>query len=275
MKNADSLQTLGTLSAADVFDVEEAYVECVSNKPRDNRQGVFHPSAVGGCARRNVYEYIRTPCIDTIDADSLEIFDIGHAVHDLVQGKLVEMCQYLEEKKGLKASFEAEVPCPPDDPLLIDFGIAGTCDGVLVVSDPGVWTQRMVVEIKSSKDKNFHRLNKPKKDHIEQAHLYAFRFDCPIILIWYYNKDNSQRRVFVETFDQKVLDRVLKRFQAQLRHAEQGTLPERDENWFMCPRCEYRDVCKPPILKQIRGKRRKKKISQARKRGGLRGKKLK
>jgi CRISPR/Cas system-associated exonuclease Cas4 (RecB family) len=224
---------------------------------------------VGMCARRNVYEYTRTPCLQTIDPDSLEIFDLGHAIHELVQRKLEDVARVLRPKNmGFSISREATYD-ETTDSLLVDFGIGGTCDGVMEVWADD-WRQRSVLEAKSKNSKQFSRLGKaPPEDHLLQAHIYAYRFNAPIIYIWCYCKDNSQTKVYPEVFDPDVLRVALKRFEEQLRHAEAGTLPEREEDWYACPRCEYRNTCQPAIISQIRSQKTSAALSTIRKRGRL------
>ena len=271
MKTAKTIADAANITKGDVFGLEEAYMRSVALVPRDDRGGVFHPSAVGMCARRNVYEYTNTPSIKTIDPDDMEVFDMGHAVHEIVQTKLKNLHPALDPE-GLKYEFQEEVRYDPaTDKLIADFGIGGTCDGVLriwhEIEGSVGWEQRSIVEIKSIKDKNYHLLTGPKEDHLMQAHIYAYRFDCPIMYLWYYNKDTSKRRVYPVVFDKEILMGALERFALQLKHADAGTLPEREESWWMCPRCGYRDVCKPPILASIKHKERKKQMRSIRKKG--------
>lgn len=253
MKDAKNRADAVTLTRDDVFDVESAYVDMIRNRPRDNRQGHFHPSAVGSCGRRNVYEYIRTPAIPTIEPEDLEVFDMGHAVHAMLQDKLVELGNHLA-KKGLRYSFQAEVPFnPKTDVLYQDLHIGGTTDGILEIHGDD-WSQRGIVEIKSIKSENFKKLRGPKEDHVMQAHIYARRFDCPIIWVWYFNKDTSERKVYTVLFQKEILDKAISKYVRWLEHADEGTLPDREESFYICPRCEYREACKPPSLSKIRSK---------------------
>jgi CRISPR/Cas system-associated exonuclease Cas4 (RecB family) len=236
-----------------VFDLEGAYVDWVESEPRDDRQGHFHPSAVGGCARRNVYEYIRTPRQFMDKPEDMEIFRIGHAVHHLVQTILSDLSRVLTPR-GIEYTFQPEIPYDPETDLLYnDLGVGGTCDGLLTLHHKRLgWKQRGVVEIKTIKNEKFNQLREPKEDHQMQANLYAFRFDAPIIWYWYYNKDNSKRRVFKTKASDKHLTKALARFTEQRAHVDAGTLPEREESFWMCPRCEYGHVCKPSALSNIK-----------------------
>ena len=250
-KSATSVSDAPNLTKADVFDLEDAYVDALRKKPRDNRQGHFHPSAVGMCGRRNVYEFIRTPAIATIEPDDLEIFDMGHAVHDLVQGKLAQLDKSLSAK-NIQYSFRAEVRYDPaTDKLYNELKIGGTTDGILEIWTD-TWKQRGILEVKSINNKNFEALRGPKKDHVLQAHIYAYRFDCPVIWMWYFNKDTSRRKVYSLVYDQNLLDEALARYESWYLHAVEGTLPPREESFFACPRCEYRNACQPETLTKIR-----------------------
>lgn len=240
-----------------VFDLEDAYVSWVRTEPRDNRQGHFHPSAVGGCARRNVYEYIRAPRQFADKVEDMEIFRIGHAVHHIVQTILADLDRVLRPQ-GIEYSFFPEIPYNPETDLLYnDLGIGGTCDGLLELRHTRAgWVQRGVVEIKTIKGEKFNSLKEPKDDHQMQANLYAFRFDAPIIWYWYYNKDNSKRRVFKTKASDEFLNEALRRFIDQKAHVDAGTLPERQESFWMCPRCEYGHICQPDSLKRAQAQQK-------------------
>ena len=253
MKTAASIADTPGLVKADAFDLEGAYIQMLKETTRDNRQGHFHPSAIGACGRRNVYEYICAPAIATTDPDDLEVFDMGHAVHGLVQGKLAKLGVSLATK-GVGYSFREEVRFDPQtDVLYQDLHVGGTTDGILEIWTD-TWKQRGILEVKSIKDENFTKLRGPKEDHVMQAHIYAKRFDCPIIWIWYFNKNTSERKVYTVIFQQEIFERAVTKYALWLSHAESGTLPDREESFYICPRCEYREVCKPPSLTKVRRK---------------------
>jgi len=269
MKTATQLTDAIGLDRSDIFDLESSYVEGLSVDVRDGaRQGYFHPSAVGACGRKQVYEYIRTPFIGEVPGESLEIFDLGHAIHDLVGKKLLKVGAMLRSKSY---GYELQLEVPYDrktDELFTDLSIGGTTDGILKIWSEG-WEQRSILEIKSINKDGFEKLKGPKHPHLMQAHLYAYRFSCPIIYIWYYCKDNSKRRVYPVVFDHAIFDDAIKYFDKLMRHVEAGTLPERDEDFYLCPRCEYRDTCKPSALQQITSKANSKALNTARNRGRM------
>lgn len=247
-----------------LFDLDEAYSELVLSAPRDDRGGVFHPSAIGFCGRRSVYEYLKYEAQNNFEEWDLEIFDMGHSVHDLVQGKLGQLARVLEPK-GIRIEFKPEVRRPDIDALHDDLGCGGTTDGLFRIWMPDAWEQRSVLEVKSMKDDFWQQLKGPKKDHQMQAHLYAFRFDCPIIYYWYYNKNTSRRKVYTELFDQEVFKAAIDRLSEWKDYADRNELPPREESWYGCPRCPYNHHCKPQTTARQSSKASQAAVSQIRK----------
>jgi len=105
-----------------------------------------------------------------------------------------------------------------------------------------------VIEIKSISDGGFKALTAPMPEHLMQSHLYAYRFDCPIIYVWYFNKNNSDHSVYPEIFDWAVFNRAIEKLVRLNAHIDAGTVPEREESFMECKNCAFRDMCKPGVL---------------------------
>jgi hypothetical protein len=264
MITAKSITDAKDLKRSDIFDLESAYVDTLrksrNKEEKAERQGVFHPSQMEACGRANVYEYTRAPLSDEIpeeELSSLDIYSTGHVHHHVVQGVFANLRHALTPI-GLSCSFEAEKKYDEStDVLYHQLGLGGTADGVVEIWND-VWRQRGIIEIKSANKDTFTSVckNGPKRGHVEQAHLYAFRFDCPIMWIWYVHKDSSKRKVFPITFDHDIFDSAVGKLLEWGEHARNGTLPPREEDFYMCPRCDYRGVCNPPSLAKLRKKQR-------------------
>jgi hypothetical protein len=113
------------------------------------------------------------------------------------------------------------------------------------------WEQHGVVEVKSINDKRFDALLKMTgvyPSNLMQAHLYAWRFQLPIIWVWYYCKDNSKREVRPFFFSTAIFDEALNYFVECGDFVTRGELPPREESYFECSDCVYRTMCGPKIL---------------------------
>lgn len=287
------------LTPDEIFDLEGAYVEAIARTPHaEERYGHFHPSANGSCGRKNVYEYTRVPALsnqqiyklwktheklltatkvkndaagktDTTPdvARDQDTLDFGHAAHALILERRLGQIKEMLEERGWTVEIEVEKPHDPNTDLLRQhYDLGGTTDALIRVTDPHGDSQEGVLEVKSSKSKLFHKMQAAKKEHLAQANIYALRWGVPNIWVWYFNKDDSDRRVFRSFFDPVLLEETLGRFAEWKRHADAGTLPERDMNMWICARCPWQTPCNPPILN---GGANKAAVARARARGGL------
>lgn len=250
MKSATRLSDRFDLQKEDVFDLKASYMSYLKTAYRkSDRGGVFHPSALGMCGRRNSYEYLRYPHNDLyLDVRTAEIFEFGHLLHGLVQGRLSKLPIPSGRVRVLN-----EVPTPKGDQLRELYSLAGTSDSLLELVDP-TGTQRGILEIKSIGIKGVEevRATGPKLAHLYQIHIYMYRFDCPVGWVFYYCKDNSEIEVFPVVFDDNIFQEALDKVMQWKRLADAGDLPEREESWFGCKECPYRDTCRPSILERRR-----------------------
>ncbi len=249
MKSALRLSDAETLQLADVFDLHEAYTTALETRVREDRSGIFHPSAIGNCSKRQVLGFMNVTGIDTIDAKSFDIFDLGHGIHDLVQGRFeAKLFADLMRRRGLDWKFVREVKTNPTvDELYQELRTGGTTDGLGEISGPG-WRQRGVLEIKSIGNDGFDDLKEPHLSHLMQAHLYAYRYNCPIIWVWYFNKNNSNSVVYTSLFKQEIMDLALEKLFYMNQHIDAETVPPAEESYMECKNCEYRDLCRPVVL---------------------------
>lgn len=238
-------------------DVNAYYTTAIDTDTaeHDARGGVFHPSSVGYCKRANVLQRIGTPATDRRSKSFKEIVTLGHAIHEIVQGRIRQLRETLL-RHGINSEATIEAPCDRDkDELFLALGIAGTCDALLRLWTRK-WEQLSVIEIKSQNEEWFKKvkiLPRAFDDHLKQAHLYAYRFDAPIIWVWYYNKNNSKRELKPHFFDPVVYGEAVDYFVELDLHVQAGTFPERVNTWFECKECSYRTGCDPSVLRKSTG----------------------
>lgn len=241
------------LEVSQLVDLSKLYATTIDTSMDEHiaRSGVFHPSSVGYCKRQNVLQRLGVLPTDRRSKEFKEIVDLGHAVHDILQTRLEKLAASLK-KHGINCEFVKEVPCDREnDELFRALGIAGTCDGVLRLWT-STWEQRAIVEIKSQNDEWFKKVRLAPtayENHLMQSHIYAYRFDAPIVWVWYYNKNTSKRELKPMFFDREIYLKAVDYFIELDDHVRSGTLPDREESWFECKECPYRTKCDPAVLR--------------------------
>jgi hypothetical protein len=196
----------------------------------------FHPSAISGCKRANLFDYRFTPREPKQqDNRTLRILDNGHGVHRRIVGDRRDL-GYLSQ--------HPEIWFVPEPPILVDVGgvnVKGHSDGVLIrKADMYRWG----VELKSKNHDGFMKLTKPDPAHVVQASLYAVLGGLWWITILYEDKDKQHLREFPVQFDVTAW-RETKALLKELKgYVDSGELPpfdadECDPSW-----CSFVTKCK-------------------------------
>lgn len=238
----------------DIVDLDTLYSLTVDdgNKDFESRAGYLHPSSAGYCMRKSYYGAMRIPPTDGMSERLVQIMELGHAIHDIVQRHFEELAEKLRSR-GIFLEFTREVPYDPNtDSLYQLLGLGGTCDGILRIWVPGQWEQRGTLEIKSIADDGFTKVDagEAQEKHLMQSHIYAFRFNTPIIWILYYNKNNSARAVKPYFFSPVIFEKTMDYFWDLAIYVHREEEPPREESWFDCKECAYRSLCKPKVLQK-------------------------
>lgn len=168
-------------------------------------KGVFHPSEIAQetnmCKRKMYFQLGRVP-VDatyvnfTSDNRMMRLVDLGTIMHLYVQENL--------DRLGVLKDFEVPVSSPK-------YGVEGKMDGIISFigsDDYGNYydEEDMVLEIKTINDYGFKALRKPKPEHIKQASIYGAFLGLKRICFVYYNKNNSDLKIFVEDIDFAYVD---------------------------------------------------------------------
>ena len=244
----------GNVDLEKVFNLTALYDLAIDNGSSSHvaRSGVWHPSATGMCKLSQVLQFTLVPPTDNVSKKLQRIFDMGHALHDLVQGKLASLGPKLHEQ-GIHYEYQNEVGYDrTTDKLFTELQIGGTADAIIRLWNDS-FEQRGTVEIKSQNDERHNELLKAKgawDKHLLQSHIYAYRFDTPIIWAFYINKNNAEPAVKLHLFEWEIFDRAIMYFSECADFVERGVLPPREESWFECRECRYRTMCKPAVLQR-------------------------
>lgn len=250
---------------ADAEVLSEQFDNFIFNEPENwgRRKPGLHASEISGCLRVPVYTMTETEKKGPIPVAWRKRFNVGNAVHDMLQGKMKAMAA---SSKG-RILFDCEVPIAPGlQPLATKWGIHSHCDGVFTHLDEDCMTvkNRVIVEIKSKSPDEFKKLVRPEDDHVEQAHVYMACLGVPMAWLLYYNKGNQNttpsRAPYLVPFEERIWKRLEERFKylhelndAVKRDAEgklvETSLPLRTET-VRCEFCSYNWTCQPSYLER-------------------------
>jgi CRISPR/Cas system-associated exonuclease Cas4 (RecB family) len=212
--------------------------------PRDI-DGKFHPSALGGCARKLWYAFTMTEPQHRIAPKLRRTFDHGHAVHDWQQRELREVLNV--DDVDCTLSFDTEVSIT-DTPFAHEWNIAGSADGLICVRSKRTGEEaRVIYELKTMAKSSWLTLSKPLEKHIMQASVYAEALGASHIVFQYYCKDADVSKYFyVEKRAEDVMD-VCDTLQLVLNTLSDGTSPARVSSRWECQSCQYYYTCQPEL----------------------------
>jgi len=229
---------------------------------KDYRDKYYHPSAIGGCARRTVYKSMRAPKnkppmggIADI-AKSQRIFATGDSLHLRMQVLFVRM--------GLCTIDDIEVPFTVGDEQ-------GTCDAIVSLKG-----KKYIVDFKSINDYGFKNLGRHygKEGYKQQIHMYMKHLKIHRAVFIYENKnDQTLRETFFE-FNKSDERKRKKRLDYLRDHVDNRKLPKREGesvHRFPCKGCFYTNICWDERkgrkwLKNAKGRKAKRKGPSSKKR---------
>lgn len=193
----------------------------------------LHPSSLAkknGCLLKLYYEATgKVPPKPKIDVTSYMTFDIGTAMHSLIQAHFLNMYEdQFEEEVWLK-----------NKRIMIN---SSHTDGRFMFSNV-----RFLLELKSIKEGgNFgweKIQDRPFPDNVRQVMTYMYLDDCPFGLILYWCKNNSKMKEHVITWDDEVWDQLLGgAIQPVLDAVESGEEPPANPGYH-CRYCDFLHGC--------------------------------
>lgn len=192
------------------------------------RTSNFRASALGSCARRQVYKAIDADGINNIDAKLANIFATGNFLHLKWQ------------MQGLTEGWLLEAEIPAEAPYGFDFG--GTLDGILY--------DYSLFEYKSINHRGYQGVCQygPQKNHIKQAHGYMWLKELDAVSFVYEDKSDGEWREFRVRRDEDIITSMIIDLENMTTHVKENTLPRRlppcrrktGTDYRYCP---YREIC--------------------------------
>jgi hypothetical protein len=222
----------------------DEYLESLNGRPNTRKLGVYHPSAIDGCARKLYYCRIGKEPARHVEPKLRRIFDMGHSVHNMINQYLVDM--YGVEDVGIEVKLGLDV-----------LHIRGEAD---VVFPPGtaLVANGRVIDLKTINDAGFSRLKEPTflpngdvepksmRTYVWQGHCYMASLDIPLFTLFYINKNNCEIAEFSFPFNLKTWWQIEEKLLRIEESVESGVPPEREINKWKCRGCDYFHLCKPP-----------------------------
>jgi CRISPR/Cas system-associated exonuclease Cas4 (RecB family) len=190
-----------------------------------------------GCARMLYYRYISEEPEEALKPRSRKIFNTGTKIHEQIQEYLHEVAKLA----GASFKFADEVRFKVSNNKFADkYDIESTADGVVEVKTSS--SIRFGLEIKSIKSELFSKLSSPKPEHIIQSHVYMRCLDLPLMVILYYNKNDSSVLEFPIVFDYKIWKAIADKIDYVRKCAIEKKAPGKEPHFF-CKECKYYHIC--------------------------------
>lgn len=237
------------LARKTISKLGDRYESFLNNRTEPPREPGIHASEISVCLRKIVYS-ISTPRDNKRpSAFWRRKFELGHAVHSMVQAQFREMA-------GIPAHrirFVDEVKIHPDKQrLAADFDIHSSTDGVFDLLDEWMEPEyRSILEIKTKSKDEYKKLREPEPEHVEQAHVYMACLDVPYTWFFYWDKDTHMYThptdVFLITFDQQLWDNIEDRMMHAYGYMREGSFPPREDGYH-CEICAWSNTCQPKYL---------------------------
>jgi len=196
--------------------------------PYERSVGTIHASSAHQCVRKLYYDVVgelRPKMI--IDAKLAITFQIGHAIHGLLQTAMRNMYGDM---------FKEEVKIDLPDAFVYGSSVDGVID---------LGFARVVLEIKTI-GKEFVKLRGPKPEHIVQANsVYATATDAPFVCTLYVNKYYPHDfKEYIRPYDNGATAEWYKRKVDKVADAlTDGKPPTPDVALYKCKDCSYSETC--------------------------------
>ena len=197
----------------------------------------FTGRAASSCDRAVAYGLLGKPMKSRIAPGLRRIFDMGHAFHHVIQAAMFWAYPgFREEVKGEHA-----------------LNFRGSCDGV--------WGNR-AAEIKSISVSGFDSTTSPKKEHRQQATIYAKIIEGIEIIVYIYaNKNTGELRSFEvrpsnDLWHEMALRATRVNKAVQAYEKEGGHLPPKIDKDYVCFDCDYAWICRPDLIRRVDSQQR-------------------
>lgn len=224
IKDDTCFDGLTIIEETSIAESVHEYLDSLNYKRSESHDdGWFHPSemAITPCDRRLYYAVTKAEKVGKIIPYLRTIFDVGHAVHEVLQEAMTSV--------GVPIEVLAED---------VEAKIHGRTDGA---------GENFIVEIKSAAHSSFKSYEKkgPSEAHIMQTAVYSTLLEKEEVRFQYFNKNDGQIMECVVPHNLAEYAFLKGRAQTILAHVDANTPPPQLEKYGKdCKDCPYEHICR-------------------------------
>lgn len=220
------------------------------------RRLAFNPSSYYKCQRQQWYKLMGVKEQKQYRARSERILEVGTALHEWVQTKvLMEMDEKEDSQIHLipkeetpvygrdDFTFIEEHSAPPTEVKFLDtrftkkIPISAMVDGIFHFEGLD-----MIFEFKTINPTSFSTLVEPSIDYVKQGAMYSLCLELPRVLFLFLCKGTQQWRSFIVEYTQEQREWVILRIQAIENYVLTEELPPKEES-KQCNWCGFKGLC--------------------------------
>lgn len=200
----------------------------------------IHPSQVASSCLLKIWNEMKgIPQESSHEANTLFIFDLGSAAHDMLQkcGDGGAWGDYYKKEIDIGETEVAQ-----------HYRIEGhaDADNIIVIGelpDHPIYEVGVVHEYKTINDNGFQSLKgKPKPQHVQQATIYSRCLNRPIVCYLYLNKNNSNMADFPIPYNPQIWEHLEKKLVSLNGYYLSDTPPPANVD-YDCRQCGYMSTC--------------------------------
>ncbi|SFJ65057.1 CRISPR/Cas system-associated exonuclease Cas4, RecB family [Paenibacillus sp. UNC496MF] len=217
--------------------INSYYSEKLKHDTRPMRK--FHPSTIGMCQRRIVFDMLMVP-YKPHESQLVRIFENGHSMHH----------RYEKLFKDMGILVQAEMKLENED-------ISGHTDALVKIqSFMNPFGEYYLIELKSAFSKSFEWMqknNSPKAEHKAQLTFYLYlaqtmlNLDVRKGIIFVENKDTQEVWEHHLDYDPRFGEQLMEKARTLIQLAKERRLPEipkgHTPSFYKCAQCNYNFYC--------------------------------
>lgn len=216
--------------------LEEFILKNNKEKSAERSNSHFHPSSIGYCTRKIVYDRLNYPTME-LDPNLIRIFQNGDYMHLRYQKYFQDM--------GIQIADELELTENSPNELIAErcklYNVGGRTDSLIQLEG-----EPYLVELKSINGDSFKfQLSEPKEAHVQQLQLYMFLSGIHHGILLYENKNTQEIKMFKIDYNEEQIGPILEKVIYVNQCVNNKCLPPREgiRTDYKCKKCEHRGSC--------------------------------